>query len=78
MPWPLNYRVRTYRIAALVIVVAGIPTAISEWIYHGHAWAIAIATVHLYAALVVALFLPWLQRRARDRQPELGERDDPV
>ena len=78
MLWPLNYRVRTYRIAALVIVAAGVPSAIIEWIYHGHAWAITIASVHIYLALVVAFFLPWLQRRGRDRQPELGEHDDPV
>jgi hypothetical protein len=72
MPWPLNYQARTYRIAALVMVLAGIPTAIGEWSDHSAVWGIGILAAHIYLGLTIAFLFPWLQRRVRDRRTELG------
>lgn len=65
MRWPLNYSTRTYRIAAVVIALAGIPTVITMWLDVGAIWGIVILLLHVYLALWVAFMLPWLQCRVR-------------
>ena len=77
VPWPLNYPVRTYRIAALVMILAGVPTAIGEWSYNGPAWAIGIMAAHIYIGLSIAFLFPWLQRRVRDHRCEIARNASP-
>ena len=67
MPWLLGYRVRTYRIAAAVMIVVGIPSLAINW-SGGRWWAIGIFAAHVYIGLTIALLFPYLQRRVRERR----------
>jgi hypothetical protein len=75
LPWPLNYQVRTYRVAALVMILVGVPTAIGGWSYHGPVWGVGILAAHIYIGLSIAFLFPWLQRRVRDQRTELAPPD---
>jgi hypothetical protein len=66
----MQFSRRACRIAAGVIVLAGIPSVISVWSNQGAAWGVLIIVMHVFAACFVALALPNVQLPQRDERSD--------
>jgi hypothetical protein len=66
----MRFSRRACRIAAAVILLAGIPSVISVWSHQGATWGFLIIAMHVFSACFIALALPNLQLPERGKRTE--------